>query len=287
MILTGIEELQKLLPSINLRLDSNRLDDFTLRAQQWVGDNIIGSDLEDILEIDILPNAPDDHEKLRLLVKRVIAAKAYLMFGDEMNLQLGEAGMVVQNNEAMSAASVQRRDNLMNSLEERLDCDCDALVNYLLKNSESSSAPYDYWRGTDQFTYLTCAFTPTLKALKIGSPKGKNEGLHWEQFYGRLSNADYDMVDLAGNYVSQEEIRRLRELYRDHELTTVQYEAVASLRCVAAGIVADDRNFAIRAAIRVRDIMLANLGDFPCFASSDCVTLPDVSFNAGHIVDTL
>lgn len=142
MILNGIEEIQKLLPSVNLRLDSTRLDDFMNRAQQWVSDEIIGSDLEDLLEIEV--SGSDPHEALRLRVKRVIATKAYLLFGDEMNLQLGEAGMVVQQNQDMAAASSQRRDNLMRSLLERLDGDCDALVGFLMKKSGSED-PYDDW----------------------------------------------------------------------------------------------------------------------------------------------
>ncbi len=154
MILNGIEEIQKLLPSVNLRLDSTRLDDFMNRAQQWVTDEIIGSDLEELLEIEVVEGGRDQHEGLRLLVKRVIAPKAYLTFGDEMNLQLGEAGMVVQNNEAVSAASSQRRDNLMSSLQTRLDEDCDALVNYLLAHSVDrgeTDALYPDWRGTEQW----------------------------------------------------------------------------------------------------------------------------------------
>ena len=154
MILNGITEIQKLLPSVNLRLDSTRLGDFMLRAQQWVTDEIIGADIEEVLEADVEENAPDDHATLRLLVKRVIAAKAYLTVGDEMNLQLGEAGMVVQNNEAVSAASSQRRDNLMHSLEERLDHDCDALTDYLT-GASTDGAAYDYWRGTEQYAYRT------------------------------------------------------------------------------------------------------------------------------------
>lgn len=283
MILNGIEEIQKLLPSVNLRLDSHRLDDFVSRAQAWVTDNIIGTDLEELLEIEVSEGAPDDHAMLRLLVKRVIAGKAYLLFGDEMNLQLGEAGMVVQKNEAMSAASVQRRDNLMASLTDRLDMDCDVLVNYLLKTSTDGAA-YEDWHGTEQFAYLTVNFMPTLSEVRRHSAKYEP---HWEAMHNWRMGMSTAMMDLAASYVSTAEIVRLRELYRDGDLNAVQREAIGRLRDVAVCLAVGDRQKAVNAAIRAREVMLGSLADFTEFAASNCVTLTDVSFNAGHIVDTL
>ena len=286
MILNGIEEIQKLLPSVNLRLDSDRLNDFMSRAQQWVSDEIIGSHLEETLEAAVAEGAEDQHARLRILVKRVIAAKAYLTFGDEMNLQLGEAGMVVQNNEAVSAASSQRRDNLMKSLADRLDYDCDALVTYLMNNSVSNGA-YASWRSSEQFKELTMAFIPTLKAMRSASPTGKADALRWNEFLTRIAAMHLGLFGIASQYVSSAEIIRLMGLYRNGGLNTVQKEVVANLCCVAAGSLYDERGYAVKAAIRARDIMLGSLADFPDFANSDCATLPDVSFNAGHIVDTL
>lgn len=284
MILDGISELRKLLPSINLRDDSHRLDDFAARAQAWVTDNIIGTELEELLEIEIEGNDP--HPRLRLLVKRVIADKAYLTAGDEMNLQLGEAGMVVQNNQAMSAASSQRRDNLMASLRERLDTDCDALVGFLMKKSGSED-PYDDWRETEQFAYLTVAFIPTLKMLRQHLPFKSNYTGHWGDFHSCLMNMSVGMMDVAGSYVSTAEIVRLRELYRGGNLSDVQQQAVFRLRSVAAACLMEDRLQATKSAIGARTIMLDYLSEFPCFAASDCRTLSGVDFNAGHIVDTI
>ena len=291
MILNGIEEMRKLLPSINLRDDSTRLDDFVLRAQQWVTDTIIGENLEGTLEIEVSENATDNHADLRLKVKRVIADKAYLMFGDEMNLQLGEAGMVVQNNQDMSAASSQRRDNLMRSLEDRLDHDCDTLVNYLMKNSvpheDDPHLPYESWRDTEQFSYLTVAFLPTMKELHRHLPIKTSYAGHWEDFNESLLNVSIRMMDIAASYVSTAEIVRLRALYRENGLNEVQHQAVFRLQSVAAACIVDDQEQARKSAIGARTIMLDFLDYFTSFAASDCVNMSDVSFNAGHIVDTL
>lgn len=289
MILNGIEEIRKLLPSINLRDDSTRLDDFISRAQSWVTENIIGTALEELLEIDIAENETDDHEKLRLLVKRVIAAKAYLAFGDEMNLQLGEAGMVVQHNDGMAAASSERRNSLMASLNDRLDHDCDQLVEMLISTSDANTdnAQYVGWRDTEQFAYLTVAFMPTLKEFKRHLPPRTNLMLHWDDFHNGRLNLSVEMMGLAGVYVSAREIVNLRDLYRNGNLTDMQREAVESLRDVAACNFVGDGQRALNAAIRARKVMMQSLSDFSEFANSDVFHLPDEDFNAGHIVDTL
>ena len=286
MILNGIEEIRKLLPSINLRDDSDRIDDFISKAQSWVTDTIIGDGLEDLLEIDIADGAPDGHADLRIRVKRVIAEKAYLMFGDEMNLQLGEAGMVVQNNDTMSVASNDRRNNLMTSLQSRSDDDCDALVNYLMKNSTDGKA-YEDWRETEQFAYLTVAFMPTLKELRRHLPFKSGYTGHWADFNESLLNMSVSMMDTASVYVSSAEIVRLRNLYRENGLNEVQRQAVFRLKSVAAACLVNDQAQAYKSAIGARQIMLDYLHDFPSFAASDCKTLPGVDFNAGHLVDTL
>ncbi len=282
MILNGIEEIQKLLPSVNLRLDSTRLDDFMNRAQQWVSDEIIGSDLEDLLEIEV--SGSDPHEALRLRVKRVIATKAYLLFADEMNLQLSEAGMVVQQNQDMVAASSQRRDNLMQSLKSRLDEDCDALVGYLLKNSRPDQT-YSEWRTSEQFDYLTLAFLPTMKLLKQSGTQNAN--LHWSDFHDGISNMANDMMLTSASYTTTAQIVVLRDKYRTNALREVEREVVNQLQRCAAACMNGNKAWAVQCAINARALMLLNLDVFTIFANSDCVTLPGPDFNAGHIVDTL
>lgn len=283
MIINGITELRALLPSINLRDDSNRLNDHLLRAQQWVSGCIIGSAIETALEET--PGETDSHEILRLLVKRVIAAKAYLFFGDEMNLQLGEAGMVVQNNEAVSAASFQRRDNLIASLEIRLDNDCDSLVDYLLTTSASGGS-YAAWRSSSQFESLTAAFIPTLKLLRFSSPAGKND-IHFGALLDAEQNMNDGIMQIASSYCSSGEILQLLESYREGSLNSAQMSAVRHLRCVAGGWLANDLAYARQAAIRARNTMLSSLEDFSVFDASTQKTMKEVEMNEGHIVNLL
>ena len=95
------------------------------------------------------------------------------------------------------------------------------------------------------------------------------------------------MMETAASYVSTAEITRLRELYRDGDLNTVQHMAIEQLCAVAACRLAGDDRKAVAAAIRARNVMLGSLADFPAFASSSCVNLTGLSFDGGHIVDTL
>ena len=283
MIIQNIEQLRALLPSINVRVDSHRLDDFIRRAQQWVTAKIIGTGIETALEQT--PATPDTHADLRLLVQRVMADKAYLLFADEMNLQLGEAGMVVQNNEAMSVASNDRRNNLVESLQSRLDMDADALVDYLYINS-ATGGTYTAWRSSDQFQYLTLAFTPSLAALRQAAPFDK-KATHWEAFYDAMEQMANAVFDIAGPYCSQDEIVDLREAYRLGTITNVQILAASNLRCVAAGMFFADKAYAKQAAIRARKVMLGHLTDFPTFANSPEKTLPEDNFDGGHLVNVL
>ena len=282
MIIQNIEQLRALLPSINVRVDSHRLDDFIRRAQQWVTAKIIGTGIETALEQTTA--TPDTHADLRLLVQRVMADKAYLLFADEMNLQLGEAGMVVQNNEAMSVASNDRRNNLVESLQSRLDMDADALVDYLIGNSGAQSL-YGDWRGSTQWLDLSMAMIPTLQALRVSCP-GK-QATHWDAFYEGIMQMANGLFDVAGPYCSPDEIVDLREDYRIADFNTVRMQAIANLRCVAAGMFFGDKAYAKQAAIRARKVMLGHLTDFPTFANSPEKTLPEDNFDGGHLVNVL
>lgn len=286
MILSNIKEAGKYLPSLNLTLENVRLNDFFRRAQDWLTSHIIGTDIEELLEIDIAASAPDPHEDLRTLCQRVIAEMALTTAIPEMDLQLTEAGFAVQDNDDFSPASQARVDRLISKMPERIAADVDALVRFLLDNSNTSESTYSDWRGTDQFKYLTEAFIPlmeqynklALAAFKVNS---------YEEFYAAIPVMAREMQKVADYYVSRREVCRLRELYRDGEALQVHRMAIAELKSVAVATYAHDTKCARNHASCARDIMLDDPDNFPMFKDSPAFTQKDFSLDGGKTVNFL
>lgn len=286
MILSNIKEAGKYLPSLNLTLENVRLNDFFRRAQDWLTSHIIGTDIEELLEIDIAASAPDPHEDLRTLCQRVIAEMALTTAIPEMDLQLTEAGFAVQDNDDFSPASQARVDRLISKMPERIAADVDALVRFLLDNSNTSESTYSDWRGTDQFKYLTEAFIPlmeqynklALAAFKVNS---------YEEFYAAIPVMAREMQKVADYYVSRREVCRLRELYRDGEALQVHRMAIAELKSMAVATYAHDTKCARNHASCARDIMLDDPDNFPMFKASPAFTQKDFSLDGGKTVNFL
>ena len=286
MILSNIKEAGKYLPSLNLTLENVRLNDFFRRAQDWLTSHIIGTDIEELLEIDIAASAPDPHEDLRTLCQRVIAEMALTTAIPEMDLQLTEAGFAVQDNDDFSPASQARVDRLISKMPERIAADVDALVRFLLDNSNTSESTYSDWRGTDQFKYLTEAFIPlmeqynklALAAFKVNS---------YEEFYAAIPVMAREMQKVADYYVSRREVCRLRELYRDGEALQVHRMAIAELKSVAVATYAHDTKCARNHASCARDIMLDDPDNFPMFKASPAFNQKDFSLDGGKTVNFL
>ena len=226
MILSNINQAQQFLPSLNLTLDNDRFKDFFRRAQEWLVSHVIGTDIEETLEIDMGVGQDDFHADLRLLCQRVIAEKALLDAIPEMDMQLTEAGFAVQNNDDFSPASSQRVDRLLAKMPERIAQDIDGLVRFLMRYSTGNGA-YGYWRSSEQFNYLTAAFVPLFEEYnKIAVPKAKT----YEDYYSALETAHREMLNVADYYVSKAEVERLLELYRDDETLQVHRTAIVFLK---------------------------------------------------------
>lgn len=286
MILSNIKEAGKYLPSLNLTLENVRLNDFFRRAQDWLTSHIIGTDIEELLEIDIAASAPDPHEDLRTLCQRVIAEMALTTAIPEMDLQLTEAGFAVQDNDDFSPASQARVDRLISKMPERIAADVDALVRFLLDNSNTSESTYSDWRGTDQFKYLTEAFIPLMEQynkLAVAAFKVTS----YEEFYAAIPVMAREMQKVADYYVSRREVCRLRELYRDGEALQVHRMAIAELKSVAVATYAHDTKCARNHASCARDIMLDDPDNFPMFKASPAFTQKDFSLDGGKTVNFL
>ena len=229
MIVPNLEQAKAYLPSVNTLVANDRLTDFFRRAQEWVSEKVIGSDIEEILEIEL--EGTDPHERLRTLVSRVICGMAYLDAMAELDLQLSEAGFVVQSNQMVSPASQQRMDRLKVSLQERMATDCDGLVRYLVRYS-AANATYDDWRGTPQFAWLTQAMMPTMGVAVQSGLKGDSAPKTWPDYNDLQPELMMAMHRVAAPYVSDAEIDRLTELERDDEALAVHSRAIGHLRRV-------------------------------------------------------
>ena len=286
MILQNIETASRYLPSLNWKMDSTRLNDFFDRSQKWVVEKIIGTDIENLLEGALQEGQEDPHSELRKLTCRVIGEHAYLCAVAEMDLQLSEAGFVVQSNDAVSPASQQRTDRLVSSLKDRLAADCDALVRYLWQNSGDGKA-YGDWRGSFQFRYLTAAFIPRMVVLLQYTNGIEKRVETWEEFYNLIPMMANALKTVVASYCSIEQIETLLELYRDNELLDTHRKAIRFMEMAVVAAVLGTKDDAIRYSIEARSYMIKHESDFPDFAESDKRELPGINFDAGGIVNTL
>ena len=288
MIVSTTTAMQKHLLSFNLKIEKaedNRFAPFLQRAQEWATEHILGEDIEETIEIDLSPGQANPHERLMALAGRVISEQAYLSSIAESDLQRSEAGFVVQMNEKMSPASQQRVDRLIQSLNERLNWDCDALVNYLLRHSTDGAA-YEDWRGTRQFAYLTDAFIPTMAVMRQHA--GQNTVQRWQGFHDLQPKLAMALRTTVAGYVGIDEVETLLELYRDDEMLDVHKKALRWISMSVLGEASGDLEAAVRFAIEARGWMLRHESDFPEFVGSDRYELPEpFSFGDGTIANAL
>ena len=284
MILSKITQATQFLPSLNLDLANDRFTDFFLRAQEWLVSHVIGEGLETVLETEVGMTASDSHADLRRLCQRVIAEKGLFDAIPEMDMQLTEAGFAVQNNDQFTPASAQRVDRLMANMPGRIAADVDFLVRYLMKNSGTNASAYSSWRGTDQFKYLTSAFLPLYEYFnRYAVPVAES----YDEYYDALPILEEGMRIVGDYYVSNAEIDRLQELYRDGELLDIHQQAVNRLSIVAAATRNKDINRARNAAVRAREIMLSDPDSFPAFKASEAYGSPKINLDGGKLVNML
>lgn len=283
MILNNITQAQQFLPSLNLTLENNRFHDFFLRAQEWLVSHVIGTDIEDVLEMDMGVAQEDIHAELRLKCQRVIAEKALLDAIPEMDMQLTEAGFAVQNNQDFSPASSQRVDRLLAKMPERIAQDIDAIVRFLMKTSTGNGA-YGYWRSSYQFNYLTACFMPLIE---IYNRYVQPPILSYEQFYLAIPSLAKEMKVVADYYVSEEEITRLIELSRDGNLLEIHRMAIGWLCHVAASAYVKDIKAARNYAMYARNVMLSDPDSFPEFKASSAFNSSNINLDGGKMVNFL
>ena len=266
------------LPSLNLKVGGSRLDDFFERASDWVASRITGDRIA-----EAVPASAD--AKLRRLAERLAAVKGYRTAVAEMDLQLSEAGFVVQSNEAMSPASKERTASLCRSLDLRIMEDADSLTSHLWKNSVNGK-PYGQWRETPRFERLSSAFTPYSFICNVYL-QGQQRLETWDSFFALIPRLVEALETAVAPYVSPEQVELLRRQYRTEQLSEAQQAVMRRLVRAEMAAVKGDAAQARAASIEARSLMMQRLAEFPAFAASDCFQLPAMRFNEGHIVDTL
>ena len=285
------QNMRQYLPSYNFKLEPTRLHDFLLRAQDWLTENIIGPDIESDLENPVQEGQDDPHSRLRTMACRVICETAYLTAVAEMDLQLSEAGFVVQNNEKMSPASQQRVERLIGSLQERQCNDCDSLVKYLMDYSVEHSTleshdKYADWRGSAQFEMLTQAFMPTLSELRRSCRTVTVA--RWPEFLELQTAMSRALHSTVANYVSEDQVNALLDLYRDNELVTTHQRALKLIRMAVGAETEGLHDNAVHFAIEASNLMLSNEADFQEFVNSDRYVMPKpFDFGEGSVANLL
>lgn len=284
MIISNTKQMHEFLPSLNLTLENDRFKDFLVRAQEWLVKHVIGTDIEETLEIDIEVGQTDPHKALRDRCQRVIAERALLDAIPELDMQLTEAGFAVQSNDKMSPASSQRVDRLLQQLPQRIANDVDSVVDYLLENSKTEQSAYSDWRATEQFKYLTVAFMPTMYDY---NQVAVTKVTDFDTYYNIIPKTARAMKEVAAYYVSRAEIDRLIELSRGGELLDVHKEAIYSLRTVAAFAQNNMKDLAVDAAKEARRVMMDMPDFFPAFKASEAYSAKSVNIDGGKVVNFL
>ena len=182
---------------------------------------------------------------------------------------------------------------LLAKLPERIANDIDALVRFLLKNSngtENDHKPYDNWRGTVQFKYLTAVFMPLFEEYKAychGLPRKDEAPMTYDDFYSIIPLMSRVLREEADYHVSKAEIDRLLELYRDNSLLEIHRKAIVCLKDCAVAALRYDTKRARDAALQAREVMLSDPNSFPAFKASDAFNKPTVNLDGGKLVNML
>lgn len=288
MIIPDLNAARHYLPSVNTKISNNRLNDFFEVAQRDVVNKVLGQTFETVLETSLDEGQDDAHETLRTLTARAIAIRGYLSAIPELDLQLSEAGFVVQANDLMLPASQQRTDRLVASLKSRLSNALDTLTEYLLSASLENQA-YQSWRTTSQYRNLTRCFTPTLAVMRLNIPSGYDRvSVTWMDFYDLLEPMEHHLYSIVASYISTAQIEALKAALKTGTMQSIDNIVVKEIQKAVTAAAYGDCLSARNAAMRARSLMLADTTHhFSAFESSDVYDLPTIDLGDKSVVNML
>lgn len=284
-------DIKLYLPNINWKTETSRLDDFLNTAQQMVTYRILGTEIESALETPIGQNDTDTHPVLRSLVKRAICQTAFLDAIPILDLQLSEAGFVVQSNQAVSPASKERVEKLKEGTAQRKSQALDILTRFMLDNSRADDSAYHNWRGTEQFEYLSSGMIFSVDEYKrnFATVKSFQEVvMTWDGYYKMIPKMKTVIHGIVAEFISDEYVKELLEKKRDNETMVPIEREVLEYVCLAtvAGSI-DNEQLAKSMAIRARNIMENHIDSFATFRNSPVFDKHGLKLGDGAVANLL
>ena len=267
MIVASYSEMKPFLPAIAMKGEPTIFDDALEMVQDALVEDIIGEDLETVLEA-----RETGDQRLLKMCQRVIAVEAFLRSIPELDLVLTDSGFGVISNQDIAPASKERVANLTAGLQAKLDESKDRLVSFLM-----ASEKYEDWRGTQQFARLADGLILTFAEFKdVAVYNPRTADLYpktWTDFLKLNSSLNVALTSDVAAYISPEYASELLEKILDKETLLPSEKKVLHLVKVAIATIAlGDRETGITQAIKAANFMKANPGDFPTFIGSDAAS---------------
>lgn len=255
--------MKKFLPALSMKGEPALFDDALVSAQEDIVASVIGSDLEERLEL----RGPED-ARLLTRCQRIISIQAFLASVPEMDLVLTDAGFGVISNQDVSPASKDRVQALRASLQSRLDNEKDRLVEYL-----TVSTQYADWRGTEEFSRLSSGLIMTLREFHdmavMNAKTTPNYPRTWSEFIRIVPAMNVALLSDVASYISVDYAEEMLEKVRDQEPMLPNEKKVLRMVCTAVTSFAmEDRETGREMAIRAAAFMNAHPDDFPTFMDS-------------------
>lgn len=263
MLVSGYTEMKAFLPAIEMKGTPTIFNDALELAQEALVDDIIGSDLETILE-----RRESEDSRLLKACQRVIAMEAFLKSIPEVDLVLTDSGFGVISNQDVAPASKERVANLTAGLQARLDESKDRLVSFLM-----ASTKYDDWRGSQQFARLADGLILTFaefRDLAVYNPvSAPLYPKTWQDFLKLNSALNVALTSDVAAYISTDFADELLQKVLDKEtLFPNEKKVLRMVKIAIASIAMGDRETGIAQAIKAVAFMRSVPDDFPTFINS-------------------
>lgn len=263
MIVNGYNEMKPFLPNIEMKGRSDIFDDALALTQEELVDAIIGTALEEQLEL-----RAEEDRRLMTHCQRIIATDAFLRSIPELDLVLTDAGFGVVSNQSFVPASRERVDRLTAALQAKADDGRDRLVNYLLRTQQ-----YDSWRGSEEFARLSDGLIMTLTDFRDAAvfcpATSEAYPLTWSGFLKLNGAMNVALTTVVASYISPEYADELLEKIRDREQLLPNETTVLKLvKTAVAAIALGDRETGVGQSIKAAQLMKRHPEDFPTFTAS-------------------